>query len=1279
MTGSGNHNLLFGVLALRLDFITQEQFVEGVKAWLRHRERFLGDILVERGLLSATTPRMLAPIVELHLARHGGDAARSLAALSTVAPVQQALSAIGDLDIPTTPASAYMPETLTDPDATAAQEKGRDTIRLADMGESDGSSAPQNQTRYRIEHSHARGGLGEVFVALDLELNRKVALKQIRDQHADDPVSRSQFLVEGEITGGLEHPGIIPVYGLGHYDNGRPYYAMRFVEGDTLLAAIERFHQAGQSKSTSERNLAFRELLRRFLDVCQAIAYAHQRGVLHRDLKPSNVLLGEFGETLVIDWGLAKVLGKSNDAPAESASHQPVSTSHEALETVGRGIHGTPGYMSPEQASGDIEALGPATDIYSLGAILFHLLTNRPPLTQKDGNILERTIKGDIPTARQVKPDAPAGLEAVCLKAMALRPGARYASVQRMREDVDHWLADEPVSAWREPFGVKTRRWIRKHPRKVAALTATVLMGMMAVGFGALLLGEKNRELSKALSGERRERQRADDRFTIALDAFKQQVFDAEQLLVDRPGMQDLRKAMMKRAVEGLEKLVKEAEKTEGADRVRAWAHFILGDVSLSLDGQVERGRQEYQKAFELCERLADPNDPQSQRDLSIAHDKLGNALYRLGKLQPALEHYQESMRIAQGLVDVDGDDKVRQRDLSIAHDQIGDIHLRQGQVQKSLEHYQQSMTIRKRLLDPRDARSQRDLARSFDAIGDIHYRQDRLDQALEHYQESMKIRKELADPKSGVSQRELSYSHDKFGHVFLRRGKPVRALEHYQESLRLCKLQAEVDPTDIRAQHYLSIAHSQIGDALLRQDKLDQALAAYRESMSIAKLLAEKDLSDTATQRSLSIAYDKLGDVLLKQGELKKALEPYRESLQIAKGLAEKDQKDAQSLRDLSLAYDQIGRVQFRLQAFDKALEQYQEQLKILKDLASVNDGDVLSQRDLAKGFERVGETLLNQGEKAKAAEPFEEALTIRTRLANPTDSNAQRDLSIAHDRLGLMYLDQGEHTKAMEHYETSMQIAKQLAHAAPEDAMLQGDLAIAYRQIGDVHFKQQEDRKALEQYEKSYRIHKQLADHDPSNFAAQWDVYLNLDLLAEVAGHRGEPAQAIEWYEKAVAVLRALDKAGKVKDPRHVKSMERTEANLRECRAAEKALGPLDMLLKLPESEVVNLLLVRADWLMLQRKHTEAAAAADKLAALAKDGPSFFAAASAYAWCTRDRANEARHAMRCFELLRKARDGGTFKDMEKVKALRSEPFKVLLGRQEFKQFLAELEMKRD
>ncbi len=297
-------------------------------------------------------------------------------------------------------------------------------------------------SRYQPSRFHARGGLGEIHVALDSELNREVALKQMRPDK-DDAGGRQRFVLEAEVTGRLQHPGVVPVYGLGTYADGRPYYAMRFIKGDSLQKAIDAFHAAElQGRDAGERSLALRALLRRFIDVCNAVGYAHSKGVLHRDLKPDNIMLGAFGETLVVDWGLAKILG---DAEGEATESGVLSPSIATTATQDGTVVGTPAYMSPEQALSRNHLLTPATDIYSLGGILYTLLTSRLAF-QKAADVVEllgRVAQGVFPPPCDVNPAVPPPLAAVCLKAMALR---RRPAIPLRRTWRRTWTTGWPTS-----------------------------------------------------------------------------------------------------------------------------------------------------------------------------------------------------------------------------------------------------------------------------------------------------------------------------------------------------------------------------------------------------------------------------------------------------------------------------------------------------------------------------------------------------------------------------------------------------------------------------------------------------------------------------------------------------------------------------------------------------------------------------------------------------------------------------------------------------------------
>ncbi len=333
---------------------------------------------------------------------------------------------------------------------------------------------------------HNRGGLGVVYVAQDQQLKRDTAIKFIHDRLADEKESCERFLLEAEITSRLEHPGVVPVYGLGRSQAGRLFYSMRFINGERFDAAIRRYHEPDASvRESGERQVLFRELLQQFIAVCHTIAYAHNRGIVHRDIKPENVMLGRYGETLVIDWGLAMPVGRQGvfKQPSEQTL-KPSSGSHKSDEE-GRGA-GTPAYMSPEQVDG-IAEIGPASDIYSLGVTLYKILTGKLPVVAHSAADLRRAIlQGDYKRPTQVCRTTSKALEAICLKAMAVDPQRRYPTAMELAHDVDRYLADAPVLAYQEPVLRRWARWARRHRTWTQTFLATLVLFVLVSVAGAI-------------------------------------------------------------------------------------------------------------------------------------------------------------------------------------------------------------------------------------------------------------------------------------------------------------------------------------------------------------------------------------------------------------------------------------------------------------------------------------------------------------------------------------------------------------------------------------------------------------------------------------------------------------------------------------------------------------------------------------------------------------------------------------------------------------------------
>ena len=357
-----------------------------------------------------------------------------------------------------TPAGAQLGKTLG---KTFDQPMAADSQRLNDTGHEiaeiiempqDSSEARLLVSRYTLLRELGAGGLGRVWLARDEKLKRHVAIKEINVDAAESPRAWQRFHREAEITGHLEHPNVVPLYQFGtDPKRGQPFYAMRFVGKRTLADAIVEYHeQHSQQRSGEASDLELHRLLITFLDVCQAIAYAHSRGVVHRDLKPENVALDTFGQVIVLDWGLAKLTheGELTTRLAGSIGHDETSLT----ETMDGEVVGTPLYMSPEQAAGDLGNIDERTDVYGLGAVLFAILTGYAPhekshLDTEDRldvrRVLAAIAKAETPDPRTYNKSIANQLAAICVKAMARKPYARHSGASQLADDVERWMAGQ--------------------------------------------------------------------------------------------------------------------------------------------------------------------------------------------------------------------------------------------------------------------------------------------------------------------------------------------------------------------------------------------------------------------------------------------------------------------------------------------------------------------------------------------------------------------------------------------------------------------------------------------------------------------------------------------------------------------------------------------------------------------------------------------------------------------------------------------------------------------
>jgi tetratricopeptide (TPR) repeat protein len=680
---------------------------------------------------------------------------------------------------------------------------------------------------------------------------------------------------------------------------------MKHVEGRALDKVI------AEKKTLAER-LA---LLPHVIDVADALAYAHSNRVIHRDLKPANVLVGAFGETVVIDWGLAKDLRDPTSDDDDEVG--PTRGGDGELTVLGHAI-GTPAYMPPEQARGEV--VDERADVYALGAMLYHLLVGAMPFADtkpQSAQELLSHVTGGAPTALdELEPDAPPELRTIVHKAMARDAAARYSTAEALAEDLRRFETGQLVSAHEYSTGALLRRWVRRH-RASVGIAAVAVIALATVG-----------------------------------------VISVQRISAERSHAQEQQKIAEKNRAE-----------------VEGLFDFMLIDLHTKLApiGKLELLDMVARKATAYyAQRGVEEDSPETARNRLAALVNAGDVLREKGDLAGALEQFHSALASAQQMVEREPDDLQLRHELAVGHERVGDTLQMQGDLDGALAKYRIAHELLAELAakDPssRGWRLEAALARA--RIGDVLRMRGDLSGAFEQHRLVMVTLEELVaeDPADVRARRQVSLGHTSLGDVLREMGDLNGAFVELSMARAIAERMAEKDPTNTQWQRDVAVNCERLGGLLQLKGDLDGALENYRTSLASAKRLAERDPSNTRWQRDLSFGHANVGAVLQARGDLDSALEELRAALAIHERLVNLDSSNADWQRDIAVIHRWTGAVLAERSTHDEAVQHYRSALAVLEPLAKSAPGNVQLRNDVAATHLQLAALLKRRGETEAA-----------------------------------------------------------------------------------------------------------------------------------------------------------------------------------------------------------------------------------------------------------------------------------------------------------------------
>ncbi len=900
---------------------------------------------------------------------------------------------------------------------------------MSETGPVGATSAPQNSPTvsslpagtlvgyfgdYELQSVLGEGGMGIVYRARQLSLNRPVALKMIKAARFAGAEEVRRFQNESEAVAQLDHPNIVPIFEVGRLED-QHYFSMKLISGESL------------DKRPRDYLANPRQAAELVAITAGAVHHAHQRGILHRDLKPANILIDPDGRPHVTDFGLAKRVEGDSELTGSGA------------------ILGTPAYMAPEQASGKRGAVTTATDVYGLGAVLYVLLTGKAPFS---GDSVIDTLEQvrerppEAPSKRNAR--VPRNLEVICLKCLEKDPRRRYGSADALAEDLRRWRAGEPIAARPVSNAARLWMWSRRNPVVAGAI------GLAAAAVVAIIA-------AMVVEGARREeeiaRVAAEADFDLAQQAVVEYLTNvSENTLLreqDSVDIRSLRDNLLKSALTFYERF---AAKRKDDPRLReqlAAAYFRVGQITREI-GSPTQAMGAFRSALAIWRPLVDANP----KELELA-GSLAECYLAMGKLELTGEDFNLALELLgharttlERLVTENADEPRYESSLADCYSHIGIAQSKLGKVKESLAIHAEARAIQEDLIDryPENLAYKTGLTENLSATGFAYYKRPDIEAALKTFHEvrdiCRRLMKEAAfGPKPSWLLDMLAFTLSNIGNIHKQRGEIEIALPFFEESVKYRADLADQHPSVTKYRAKLAVSYKEIADLEHGAHQDDKAIASIKKAIEVYTDLVRSQPETVSFQDDLAWCWDELGVRLDEARNNAEAMQAFDRAVAMERAAIKKTKSaDAYNLR-LCYYLDNLGEQSVDLGRPAEGLRHYEEAIRIRRELSRTNRGNRQYLIELVQALVALGNIERHMGDAeaalrffADARKALEAALT-----ATPGDPALEFQLAVAfaHEADSLADRAQAEQAKTLLQ-DAASRFRKLASRAAPADEPL-------------------------------------------------------------------------------------------------------------------------------------------------------------------------------------------------------------------------------------------------